>query len=118
MTETLNQPALSRRNALALGNAAILAPATPAPPIGRAAEGVTIRVAYPAPVATLNPVKFWVGGLDYNYTLAVFSRPTQQDAKLQVLPDLATSWQPSADLSGLPVRSSQQAARLLSGQLS
>lgn len=93
MTEPLSSPALTRRGALALGTVAMLAPAGV-----RAAETVTIRVAYPAPVATLDPAKFRVGGLEYNYALAVFSRLTQQDAKLQVLPDLATSWEASADL--------------------
>lgn len=93
MNGPLPRPPLTRRTALALGTAAALAPA-----IGRSAEPVTVRVAYPAPVATLDPAKFRVGGLEYNYALAVFSRLTQQDAKLQVLPDLATAWEPSADL--------------------
>jgi peptide/nickel transport system substrate-binding protein len=87
-------PGLTRRGALALGLAATL-------PVGaaRAASGGgTIRVAYPAPVATLDPAKFRVGGLEYNYANCVFSRLTKQDNALQVIPDLATSWQASADL--------------------
>jgi peptide/nickel transport system substrate-binding protein len=94
MTEIPPKSALSRRGALALG-AAI---ATLVPAVARAAEGGTLRVAYPAPVATLDPAKFRVGSLEYNYALAVFSRLTRQDGQLQVLPDLATSWEPSADL--------------------
>jgi len=85
--------ALTRRGVLALGAAAAL----PAGEV-RAAEPMTIRVAYPAPVATLDPAKFRVGGLEYNYALCVFSRLTVQDAKLQVVPDLATSWESAPDL--------------------
>ena len=86
-------PELTRRGALALGAAAAMAPVA-----ARAADPTTIRVAFPAPVATLDPAKCRVGGLEYNYTIAVFSHLTRQDAKLQVLPDLATSWEPAADL--------------------
>src|SRR5271156_4093579 len=61
-------------------------------------DAKTIRVAYAAPVATLDPAKFRVGGLEYNYALCVFNRLTQQDAHLQVQPDLATSWEATEDL--------------------
>ena len=64
----------------------------------RAAEGTTLRVAYPLPVATLDPAKFRVGGLEYNYAHCVFNRLTAQDNKLQVIPDLAQSWDASEDL--------------------
>ena len=64
----------------------------------RAAEGSTLRVAYPVPVATLDPCKFRVGGLDDNYAHCVFNRLTAQDTKLQVIPDLAASWEASEDL--------------------
>ena len=84
---------LTRRGALALGAAAALVPAAV-----RAADATTIRVAFPAPVATLDPAKCRVGGLEYNYIIAVFSHLTRQDDKLQVMPDLATSWEPAADL--------------------
>ena len=84
---------LTRRGALALGTAAALVPAAV-----RAADATTIRVAFPAPVATLDPAKCRVGGLEYNYIIAVFSHLTRQDDKLQVMPDLATSWEPAADL--------------------
>src|SRR5262249_5773099 len=53
---------------------------------------------YPAAVATLDPAKFRVGGLEYNYALCVFNRLTTQDAKLQVQPELATRWEASEDL--------------------
>jgi peptide/nickel transport system substrate-binding protein len=67
-------------------------------PLAHSAEGTTIRVAFPAAVATLDPAKMRVGGLEYNYAYYVFSRLTYQDNKLQVLPDLATHWEPSADV--------------------
>jgi peptide/nickel transport system substrate-binding protein len=63
-----------------------------------AAEGGTIRVSFPVPVATLDPAKFRVGGLEYNYANCVFNRLTMQDAKLAVRPDLATSWESTPDL--------------------
>ncbi|MEJ0017745.1 MAG: ABC transporter substrate-binding protein [Acetobacteraceae bacterium] len=85
---------LTRRTALAVAGASALAASLPA----RAASGGTLRVAYPAPVATLDPAKFRVGGLEYNYALCVFNRLTTQDAKLQVQPELATKWEASEDL--------------------
>lgn len=93
MPRTPRASALTRRGALALGATAMVVPA-----LARAADPSTIRVAFPAPVATLDPAKCRVGGLEYNYIIAVFSHLTQQDDKLQVVPDLATSWEPNADL--------------------
>jgi peptide/nickel transport system substrate-binding protein len=95
MQKSPGHTAVGRRTILAAATAAALPFAwRPAQ-----ADGQTvIRVAYPAPVATLDPAKFRVGGLEYNYALCVFSRLTQQDAHLQVQPDLATSWEPSEDL--------------------
>ncbi len=93
MPPAISAPALTRRGVLALGAAATLAPGAV-----RAADATTIRVAFPVPIATLDPAKFRVGGLEYNYALAVFSRLTQQDAQLQVKPDLATSWESTPDL--------------------
>src|SRR4029077_4348967 len=84
-----------RRAALVTAGATALS-ATILP--ARAAAGGTIRVAYPAAVATLDPAKFRVGGLEYNYALCVFNRLTTQDAKLQVQPELATRWEASEDL--------------------
>ena len=92
MAQTSRGPALTRRTALALATAA--AASTGA----RAADPSTIRVSFPVPVATLDPHKCRVGGLEYNYILAVFSHLTKQDDKLQVIPDLATSWESSPDL--------------------
>ena len=39
-----------------------------------------------------------VSGADYNYVYNCFSRLTAQDPKLQVQPDLATSWDAAEDL--------------------
>jgi peptide/nickel transport system substrate-binding protein len=86
---------LTRRSVLAGTSALAWAAAAR---VARADEAKTIRVAYPAGVATLDPAKFRVGGLEYNYALCVFNRLTSQDAKLQVQPDLATSWEASEDL--------------------
>ena len=93
MSRTSASAKLTRRGALALGAATML-------PVLRAgaANPTTIRVSFPAPVATLDPAKFRVGGLEYNYALGVFNRLTSQDAKLQVQPDLAMSWDASEDL--------------------
>ncbi len=63
-----------------------------------AADAKTLRVAFPAPVATLDPAKARVGGLEYNYALYVFNQLTKQDAHLQVQPDLALRWDSSPDL--------------------
>jgi peptide/nickel transport system substrate-binding protein len=84
---------LSRRQMLASAAVAIL----PLSSVS-AATGGTIRVSFPSAVATLDPAKFRVGGLEYNYANCVFNRLTIQDAKLQVLPDMATRWQASEDL--------------------
>jgi len=92
MPRPISPAALTRRAALALSAATLV------PGELRAADPTTICVAFPTPVATLDPAKFRAGGLEYNYALCVFSRLTQQDTKLQVLPDLATSWESTPDL--------------------
>jgi peptide/nickel transport system substrate-binding protein len=95
MSNGPSRPSLTRRTALATAGAtALSAPFLRA----HAAGGSTIRIAYPAPVATLDPAKFRVGGLEYNYAHCVFNRLTAQDSKLQVIPELATSWEASEDL--------------------
>src|SRR3984885_780036 len=95
MSDGLPRPALTRRTVLATAGATALSTGfAPA----RATEGTTLRVAYPLPVATLDPAKFRVGGLEYNYAHCVFNRLTAQDNKLQVIPDLAQSWDASEDL--------------------
>src|ERR1700722_19641888 len=86
-------PRITRRGVLAMAGAAALPV-----PLATAAEQSVIRIAYPAAVATLDPAKFRVGGLEYNYALCVFNRLTKQDTKLQVQPDLAESWEASEDL--------------------
>jgi ABC-type transport system substrate-binding protein len=90
MSNASPRPGLTRRSALAAAGATALS-ATIAPV--RAAEGSTIRVAIPAPVVTLDPAKFRVGGLEYNYAHCVFNRLTVQDNKLLVIPELAMSWE-------------------------
>src|SRR3984957_20583379 len=95
MRNLTQQPRLSRRSALAAAGATAL---TATIVQARAAEGSTLRVAYPVPVATLDPCKFRVGGLEYNYAHCVSNRLTAQDNKLQVIPDLAQIWDTSEDL--------------------
>ena len=92
---SLRRPTLTRRATLATGGAAALAAATSRT---RAADTSVIRVAFPAAIATLDPAKMRVGGLDYNYAHCVFSRLTTQNNKLEVLPDLATKWEATEDL--------------------
>src|ERR1700761_462134 len=89
------RPGLTRRAGLATVSAAALSAAIPST---RAAEGTTLRLPYPLPVATLDPGKFRVGGLEYNYANCVFNRLTAQNNKLEVIPDLATSWEDTEDL--------------------
>jgi peptide/nickel transport system substrate-binding protein len=91
MSKGTTRPDLTRRTVLATALSATLVKA-------QAAQGSTLRVAYPLPVATLDPAKFRVGGLEYNYAHCVFNRLTAQDEKLQVIPDLAQSWDVSEDL--------------------
>ncbi len=92
MSRPVVEAALTRRGVMALGAAAALAPSA------AMAAGSTLRVAFPVPVATLDPAKMRVGGLEYNFATYVFSHLCKQDSQLQVLPDLAASWSPSADL--------------------
>src|SRR3984893_2006911 len=86
---------ITRRIALVTAGATALSAALPP---SHAATGSTLRVAFPLPVATLDPAKFRVGGLEYNYAHCVFNRLTAQDTKLQVIPELAESWEASEDL--------------------
>jgi len=57
----------------------------------------TIRVAVPSGVNTLDPAKTKIG-VEYNYNYMVFSGLTQFDNELNLLPDLAESWESSDDL--------------------
>jgi peptide/nickel transport system substrate-binding protein len=86
------QGGLTRRDMMLLGAAA-----KPSGMPAGATENSTIRVTYPAAVATLDPAKFRVGGLEYNYAYCVLNRLTTQDAQLRALPDLATGWESSHD---------------------
>jgi peptide/nickel transport system substrate-binding protein len=94
MANVTRRPHLTRRHALIAAGATAMSATFPS---ARAAGGI-IRVAYPAAVATLDPAKFRVGGLEYNYAHCVFNRLTAQDSKLQVIPELATSWEATEDL--------------------
>src|SRR5215470_16587584 len=69
----------------------ILLAASPA-----AAENV-IRVSANTPVRSLDPAKFSLGALEFNYALLVYSRLTYFDDNLSVTPDLAESWEASPD---------------------
>jgi len=58
MRDSVNPP-ITRRGVLALAGAAALPV-----PLAMAAEPSVFRIAYPAAVATLDPAKFRVGGLE------------------------------------------------------
>jgi peptide/nickel transport system substrate-binding protein len=96
MRDASLSPRISRRNALRMAGAAAVLPTFIKP--ARAAEPSTLRVAFAIQPATLDPQKMRVGGVDYNYVYNCFSRLTAQDPKLQVQPDLATSWDAAEDL--------------------
>jgi ABC-type transport system substrate-binding protein len=89
MREMSSQPRITRRSALKMAGAAAL-PTLIKP--ARAADQSVLRAAFAIQPATLDPQKMRVGGVDYNYVYNCFSRLTAQDPKLQVQPDLATSW--------------------------
>jgi peptide/nickel transport system substrate-binding protein len=89
------QSRITRRSALKMAGAMAL-PALIKP--AQAADPSILRVAFAIQPATLDPQKMRVGGVDYNYVYNCFSRLTAQDPKLQVQPDLATSWDSSQDL--------------------
>jgi peptide/nickel transport system substrate-binding protein len=95
MRETSLQPRITRRSALKMAGAAAL-PALIKP--AGAADASVLREAFAIQPATLDPQKMRVGGVDYNYVYNCFSRLTAQDPKLQVQPDLATSWDAAEDL--------------------
>lgn len=95
MPDAVRRPRITRRNALKLAGAAAL-PGFVRP--SRAGDRSTLKIAFAIQPATLDPQKMRVGGVDYNYVFNCFSRLTAQDTKLQVLPDLAMSWESSDDL--------------------
>ena len=101
MRETSSQPRITRRRALKMAGVAAL-PALIKP--ARAADTSVMRAAFAIQPATLDPQKMRVGGVDYNYVYNCFSRLTTQDPKLQVQPDLATSWDATEDLKTYEVR--------------
>jgi peptide/nickel transport system substrate-binding protein len=77
---------------VAVGVLAVLLPAT-AP---ACAESV-IRISANNPVRSLDPAKFSLGAIEFNYALLVYSRLTYFDDNLNVIPDLAESWEASPD---------------------
>ena len=95
------QQQITRRSALKIAGAAALPALIRS---ARAAEPLTLRVAFAIQPATLDPQKMRVGGVDYNNAYHCFSRLTTQDPKLQVLPDLATSWEAAEDLKSWTFR--------------
>ena len=96
MANTQRPPHVTRRGLVKMAGAVAAVPHLIPPAL--AAEGSTLRLAFNAPVATLDPQKFRAGGIEYNYAMCVFSRLVTQDPQLQVQPDLATSWEASEDL--------------------
>ena len=79
-----------------LGAAALLA-ASMGAPTDASAESA-LRVSANTPVRSLDPAKFSLGALEFNYSALVYDRLTAFDSKLNPVPDLAESWEPSADL--------------------
>lgn len=68
-----------------------------AAPTGARADSI-LRVSANTPVRSLDPAKFSLGALEFNYSALVYDRLTAFDNKLNAVPDLAESWEPSADL--------------------
>jgi len=58
----------------------------------------TMRISANTPVRSLDPAKFSLGALEYNYALLVYSRLADFDADLNPIPDLADRWESSPDL--------------------
>ena len=65
--------------------------------LSSAAAETVLRVAANTPVRSLDPAKYSLGAIEYNYSLLVYSRLTYFDDKLNVIPDLAESWESSPD---------------------
>jgi peptide/nickel transport system substrate-binding protein len=57
----------------------------------------TMRISANTPVRSLDPAKFSLGALEYNYALLVYSRLAYFDADLNLIPDLAERWEASPD---------------------
>jgi len=63
-----------------------------------ASAETVLRISANTPVRSLDPAKHSLGQLEYNYSSLVYDRLTAFDDKLNVVPDLAESWEASADL--------------------
>ena len=57
-----------------------------------------LRISASTPVRSLDPAKHSLGAFEYNYSVLVYDRLTFFDDKLNVVPDLAQSWESSPDL--------------------
>jgi peptide/nickel transport system substrate-binding protein len=65
--------------------------------VPRAGAESVLRVSANTPVRSLDPAKYNLGAIEYNYSLLVYSRLTYFDDKLNVIPDLAESWESTPD---------------------
>jgi peptide/nickel transport system substrate-binding protein len=79
-----------------LGVAAILAGPSGVSTDARA-ESI-LRISANTPLRSLDPAKFSLGALEFNYSALVYDRLTAFDSKLNPVPDLAESWESSPDL--------------------
>jgi peptide/nickel transport system substrate-binding protein len=79
-----------------LGVIAVLAGLCGVPTDARA-ESI-LRISANTPVRSLDPAKFSLGALEFNYSALVYDRLTAFDSKLNPIPDLAESWDSSPDL--------------------
>jgi peptide/nickel transport system substrate-binding protein len=57
-----------------------------------------LRVSANTPLRSLDPAKFSLGALEFNYSALVYDRLAAFDDKLNPVPDLAESWESSPDL--------------------
>jgi len=81
---------------LCLGAVVLLAGLSAASTSARA-ESI-LRVSANTPVRSLDPAKFSLGALEFNYSALVYDRLTGFDNQLNPVPDLAEKWEASADL--------------------
>ena len=87
---------LARLAAPFLGVAAIVIGLSGAPTETRADS--ILRISANTPVRSLDPAKFSLGALEFNYSALVYDRLTAFDSKLNAVPDFAESWESSPDL--------------------
>ena len=56
-----------------------------------------LRISANNPVRSLDPAKFSLGAIEFNYSLLVYGRLTYFDDNLNLIPDLAERWEASSD---------------------